>query len=77
MFTSEVCVYLNEDYFTTHVGEGTSIFGERRLIHNRKLSSEWALRLPPGMGEVGIAVEDLDDDGRPFSYECWYFGEVV
>ncbi|QRR08532.1 DUF3916 domain-containing protein [Burkholderia sp. MS455] len=77
MFASEVCVYLDEDYFRAHVGEGTNIFGERKFIRDRNLSREWALYVPPGMSESGIAVKVLDDDGRLFSYECWYFGEVV
>ncbi|AXF25343.1 DUF3916 domain-containing protein [Burkholderia pyrrocinia] len=77
MFASEVCVYLDEDYFSAHVDDGASIFGERNLIRGRKLSSEWMLHVPPGMSELGIAIKDLDDDGRPFMYECWYFGEVT
>lgn len=77
MFASEVCIHLDEDFFHAHVGEGTSIFGERKFIRDRKLSSEWGLRVPPGMSELGVVVEDVDDDGRPFSFECWLFGEVV
>jgi hypothetical protein len=77
MFASEVCVYLDEDYFRAHVDEGANIFGDKSLIRDRKLSSEWALLVPPGMSELGIAIKDLDDNGRPFVRECWYFGEVV
>ena len=77
MFASEVCVFLDEGYFVAHVDEGANIFGEKNLIRDRKLSSEWALRVPPGMFELGIAIKRLDDDGHPFVYECWYFGEVI
>ncbi|WP_081067355.1 DUF3916 domain-containing protein [Burkholderia cepacia] len=76
MFASEVCVYLDEAYFGAHIGEGTNIFGEKNLIRGRKLSREWALCVPSGMSELGIAINDLDDDGHPFMYECWFFGEV-
>ncbi|WP_368671141.1 DUF3916 domain-containing protein [Cupriavidus sp. IK-TO18] len=32
MFASEVCIHLDEDFFHAHVGESTSIFGERKSI---------------------------------------------
>lgn len=77
MFASEVCVYLDEDYFIAHVDEGTNIFGDKSLIRDRKLSIEWGLTVPPGMSELGIAIKHLDNDDHPFVGECWYFGEVV
>ncbi|WP_231124070.1 DUF3916 domain-containing protein [Burkholderia vietnamiensis] len=77
MFASEVCVYLDEDYFSAQVHEGENVFGERKFIRDRKLSSEWALHVPTGISELGIIVKNLDEDGRSFEYECWYFGEIV
>ncbi|WP_296651642.1 DUF3916 domain-containing protein [Paraburkholderia sp.] len=77
MFMSEVCIYLDDDYFGAHVDEAASIFGDRSLIRGRTLSSEWALSVPPGMSELGITIRSTDDDDRPFIWECWYFGEVV
>lgn len=76
MFASEVCIYLKEDYFNAHLSEQVNIFGERRVIRDRKLSSEWELSVPLGMSELGVTVTVIDDDDRPYTYECWYFGEV-
>lgn len=76
MFMSEVCIYLDEDYFRAHIDEGANAFGETVHISNRRLSSEWALCVPPGMSELGVTLKALDDDGRPFTCEYWFFGEL-
>lgn len=79
MFTSELCIYLDEGYFSSHTREASSERGSSRHIVERSLASEWGLVLPEGMGELGVLLDCPDDDhpdGR-FVCERWYFGEVM
>lgn len=77
MYASEVCLYLDEDYFLSHTRPSQASDGAARLIEGRRLSQEWGLVLPEGFGELGLSVEfhDEADDSRLVA-ERWYFGDV-
>lgn len=77
MFTSEVCIYLQEEYFRSHTAESVDRFGATNEIKNRSLAKEWGLILPDGVSELGVAVDyRSDEDDGSFVGERWYFGEV-
>lgn len=78
MFTSELCIYLTEDYFLSHTSPSSNEYGYTQAIHGRRLSQEWGLVLPPGFGEIGISVAyHSDEDDWHLVGERWYFGEVA
>lgn len=79
-FTSEICIYKDEGYFSSHTRESSSKCGSSRHIAERSLASEWGLVLPEGMGELGVLLEGIEDYNRPddwYACERWYFGEVM
>jgi hypothetical protein len=67
MFISELCLYLDEEYFQSHVNAAPA---------QGKLSTRWNLPLSANMQEVGIAFDVEGDNGKVFPVEQWYFGEV-
>ena len=78
MFTSELCIYLQEEYFLSHTSPAKNEHGETTMLTGRSLSQEWALDLPPGVAELGTAVEyHSEEDDWHLSGERWYFGEVL
>lgn len=76
MFTSELCIYLDEEYFRTHVQTDPQ---EEALLRagGRMLSTEWRLILPADMHECGVPETWEDEDGSRIEQERWYFGEVA
>ncbi len=79
MFTSEVCIYLDENYFSGYTTPCSSKHGTCTHIVGRRLSEEWGLHLPQSMGELGVALDyrGFDDKDHWFVGERWYFGEVA
>lgn len=78
MFTSELCIYLSDDYFRSHTDPASGAHGETRAIQGRRLSQEWGLLVPDGLGELGMSVAFFNqDDDRHLAGERWYFGEVT
>ncbi|MEW6459501.1 MULTISPECIES: DUF3916 domain-containing protein [Pseudomonas] len=78
-FTSEVCLYLDEDYFQAHTRASVSEYGNSRHLAPLSLSKAWSLQLADGCGELGTEIDYLDEDqpnGR-FIAQRWYFGEVM
>ncbi|WP_342788313.1 DUF3916 domain-containing protein [Stenotrophomonas cyclobalanopsidis] len=76
MFASEICLYLDEDYFQGHVA--TTEDGEVTAITSRSLASEWHLVLPDGVQErdVQVSISPTEhDDG--LEQEYWFYGEVA
>ncbi|HYW57397.1 MAG TPA: DUF3916 domain-containing protein [Polaromonas sp.] len=67
MFCSELCLYIDEAYFQSHVNAAPA---------EGRLSARWQLQIPANMQEVGIAFTVEGDDGEMFPVEHWYFGEV-
>jgi hypothetical protein len=78
MYTSEVCVYSDEQYFQSKVSPAASEFGAATPIQNRSLASEWGLLLPAGIQELGLALDyrGYADFNDWYTGEHWYFGEV-
>jgi len=78
MFTSEVCIYTQEAYFLGHTTPSSDSHGNMVVITDRHISELWGLRLPDGVGELGIALDyrGFEDQSDWFVGERWYFGEV-
>jgi hypothetical protein len=79
MFTSEICIYLDEDYFRSHTEFGVSPHGVRsERITGRSLAKEWNLLLPSGISETGTQIEfpGYDDGSDAFQGERWLYGEI-
>lgn len=76
MFTSEVCIYFDEGYYRSKMGDAA---GERRTrISGRSLAAEWGLVLPGNVAEVGThwrhdAAGGADDR---YASDHWMYGEV-
>ncbi|WP_206664889.1 DUF3916 domain-containing protein [Ewingella americana] len=78
MFTSEICLYLDEDYFNSHTLAHHKHIQHPDIIQGRSLAQQWGLTLPDGMTERGI-ITDYRDEKEPennYYSECWYFGEL-
>lgn len=78
IFTSELCIYLSEDYFLSHASSSSNEYGQTTLIEGRSISDDWGLILPEGFSEVGFTVDyhDPESDWHLVG-ERWYFGEVA
>ncbi len=82
MFSSEICIYLDEAYFKSHVEASENKYAESVVkvsrISVRSLANEWCLELPIDFAEIGVRIEDVAlraEDG--FSGERWLYGEVL
>ncbi|PII17113.1 hypothetical protein CR920_15515 [Stenotrophomonas indicatrix] len=76
MFSSEVCLYLDEDYFQGHVA--TTADGQVTAITSRSLAAEWGLALPNGIEERGVQVcIPPADDHEGLEQDYWFFGEIA
>lgn len=78
MFSSEVCIYSDRDYYHSKISPAPSKNGTCTPITDRKLSEEWGLNLPAGIGEYGLALDFRGHEDPDYWYvgEVWYFGEV-
>jgi len=78
MFASEVCIYVDESYFRTQTQISSDQYGSTTTIAARSLVSEWGLKLPSDMCELGVRVEqdDRDDESQRYVSEHWFLGEV-
>jgi hypothetical protein len=76
MFASELCIFTSPTLYRDYVSERDNEFQTLARISGRSLASEWGLRLPPGVDELGIA-EVIHRDESQWVGELWYFGEVL
>lgn len=78
MFTSEICLYLDEDYFNGHTMQNDIKSKYSAVIQGRSLANDWGLQLPDGMLERGILTDHRDEQNPEYNYysECWYYGEL-
>ena len=76
MFSSELCIYNNEEYFKAHTAESIGRFGEIEKIIGKSLAQELGLFIPDGFAEHGVFRTFEGEDGNIYVSECWYFGEV-
>lgn len=78
MFSSEVCIYTDQDYYQGHVKEGVYEYGTITRIRERSLASEWALNLPAGVEELGVYLNfSSAEDDWTLVGDRWFFGEVL
>lgn len=77
MFGSELCLYIDEAYYRDHVKPGPRDHGSATSLGPRSLASEWGLRVPPGMHELGIAIDYPETAAYcGWASDLWYFGEL-
>jgi hypothetical protein len=72
LFSSEVCIYLDEAYFLSHASPNES----NEALAGRSLSQAWGVQLPPAFGEVGLRTYNESDEGEKIPKESWWWGEV-
>lgn len=78
MFSSELCIYLQESYFLSHTSAEVNQHGEIRVLDQRSLAAEWGLNLPEGVLERGIHIEYPETDTHgSLICDLWFFGEVA
>lgn len=78
MFSSEVCIYLDEDYYQGHVREGVYEYGTTTRIQSKSLAQEWGLTLQPGINELGVLLDySSKEDDWSLQGERWFYGEVL
>lgn len=74
VWASELCIYLDEDYFRSHVEGGAA--GGTAPIRGRSLAAQWGLRLPPGLHERGTLYEYAASGEASERGEQWRYGDV-
>lgn len=79
MFTSELCIYLDQAYYRSQVDACTSEYGDQAPIPGRSLAAEWGLSLGPGMTERGTQLNysASNDPWTRYVSEHWFYGEVA
>ena len=77
MFSSEICIHLNEDYFNSHTGSGLFLEDKRMISAEYSLKDHWNLNLPENIYEKSIHIEYLDpfDEDDNYIADHWYFIE--
>lgn len=77
MFASEVCLYLDEDYFNAHTLSGEYYDPQYLLVDDISLSRRWGLQIPEHMYERGIHIHYVDPKNETDNYiaDYWYFIE--
>ncbi|WP_032812656.1 DUF3916 domain-containing protein [Acinetobacter proteolyticus] len=77
MFASEVCLYLDEDYFNAHTLSGEYYDPQYLLVDDISLSRRWGLQIPEHMYERGIHIHYIDPKNETDNYiaDYWYFIE--
>lgn len=77
MFASEICLYLDEDYFNAHTLSGEYYDPQYLLADDISLSRRWGLQIPEHMYERGIHIHYIDPKDETDNYiaDYWYFIE--
>ncbi|ENX16146.1 hypothetical protein F895_01737 [Acinetobacter sp. CIP 64.2] len=78
MFASEICLYLDEDYFNAHTLSAGSYDPQYLLADRLSLAKNWRLQIPDHMYERGIRIHyiDLKDESANYIADQWYFIET-
>lgn len=78
MFDSQVCIYMDEDYYQGHITEGTYEYGTITRLTEKSLAKNWGLTLPPHVKELGVYLNfDSSEDDWSLVGERWFFGEAL
>ncbi|MBO3656872.1 DUF3916 domain-containing protein [Acinetobacter haemolyticus] len=77
MFASEICLYLDEDYFNSHTLLAEYYDPQYLLADDMSLSRRWGLEVPEKIKERGIHIHyvDLKDVVDNYITDQWYFIE--
>jgi hypothetical protein len=78
VFSSEVCIYLDESYYQSKSAPLVNEHGCQELIMKRSLVDEWALSLPKDVAELGIFWRydaSVNEDDH-YASEHWMYGNV-
>ena len=78
LHTSELCIYIDEDYFRSKTEAASNEYGFQAPIENRTLATDWSLSLPNGVEELGVlwrydTSPDVEDH---YVSEHWMYGDV-
>lgn len=77
MFASEICIYLDKDYFGSHTCTGNYTDSKYSFSPPKSLSEIWQLDIPNNMYEHGIHFEylvDFDSNEKIYA-EHWFYCE--
>ncbi|MCH7313378.1 DUF3916 domain-containing protein [Acinetobacter sp. ANC 3882] len=78
MFASEICLYLDEDYFNSHTLSAEYYNPQYLLADDMSLSRRWGLEVPEKIKERGILIDYIDpkDEADNYRADQWYFIET-
>lgn len=78
MFSSEICLYLDEDYFNAHTLSVEFYDSQYILAEELSLATSWNLQIPKSMCERGIKVcySDPEDEANNYIADQWFFIEI-
>ena len=77
MFASEVCLYLDEDYFNAHTLSADFDDPQYVLADELSLVKIWNLQIPENMYERGVKIHYIDpeDETNNDMADWWFFIE--
>jgi hypothetical protein len=75
LFDSDVTLFIGDEHYADFFARDSDEQRWRRLPKSRSLTSEWDLKIPVEMRELGLAEQRLED-GQAFESEIWCFGDV-
>ncbi len=77
MFASEICLYLDEDYFNAHTLSAECYDSKYLLGDEMSLARSWGLKIPEKIKEQGIHIHyiDLKNETANYIADYWYFIE--
>ncbi|MEG2724000.1 MAG: DUF3916 domain-containing protein, partial [Acinetobacter sp.] len=78
MFSSEICLYLDEDYFNAHTLSAHRYDYQYVLADELSLAKSWNLKIPENMYERGIKIHYIDPEDEADNYiaDQWFFIEI-
>ncbi|MFW1951999.1 DUF3916 domain-containing protein [Acinetobacter beijerinckii] len=78
MFASEICLYLDEDYFNAHTLSADRYDSQFMLVDELSLAQSWNLQIPENMYERGIKIRYIHSEYEADNYiaDQWYFIEI-
>lgn len=78
MFSSEICLYLDEDYFNAHTLSADRYDSQYVLADELSLAKSWNLKIPENMYERGIKIHYIDPEDEADNYiaDQWFFIEI-
>lgn len=77
VFGSEVCLYMNEEYFQNQISPAREGDLVKELVTGKSLAQRWGLNVPPGFQELGLQVVVSDPEDGDYRNEWWFFGELA